>query len=126
MVDVSPGEDEKALIVTEIVTSEKQYRLQTRKNGPDKFQVVFDEFKSRHASLRSWLPAELEYVKYGDQHFQPFELEEDVKILRIAIGIYDDDFNAYRGVYHGIGGGCIWGSSICLGAINQLYGTYTQ
>ena len=28
----------------------------------------------------------------------------DTRIIRLALAIYDDDFNAYRGVYHGIGG----------------------
>ena len=30
-------------------------------------------------------------------------LPSDIQVMRVAIGIYDDDFNAYRGVYHGIG-----------------------
>jgi hypothetical protein len=49
-------------------------------------------YNLRHAFLRRWLFAELELVKYGYEHFLPFESERD--ILRIAIAIYDDDFNA--------------------------------
>jgi hypothetical protein len=58
----------------------------------------------RYASLRSWLFAELELLKYGYEYFLPFQLEDpNMPIIRVAIAIYDDNFNAYRGVYHGIG-----------------------
>jgi hypothetical protein len=106
------GEDEKDYVITEILWCEITLGgVPEPLNGPERLRVTEQRHNMRHASLRSWLLAELELLKYGQSHFSPFDLEPSINIIRIAIAIYDDDFNAYRGVYHGIGG-------IYLGILN--------
>jgi len=114
MVDVPGrhGEPEKSLIVSEILWCELSLGVVPEDdNQPERLRANRRTHLIRHASLRIWLLAELELLKYGPSHFSAFDLDPAISIRRIAIAIYDDDFNAYRGVYHGIGG-------IYLGILN--------
>ena len=108
MVDIPlpSDESEKSFVVSEILYCQ---RIVT--SIPSKHKQLYSvkciavEHTMRHASIRTWLFGELEVLKYGKEYLQPIFLNEpDIKIIRLGIGIYDDDFNAYRGVYHGIGG----------------------
>jgi hypothetical protein len=99
-------EPERKYVVTGILYCKYAYQDTSASNSTDHpDHIMCTEHMLRHASLRTWLFAELELLKYGYEYFLPFQFEDpSIRVIRVAIGIYDDDFNAYRGVYHGIGG----------------------
>jgi hypothetical protein len=119
MVDIplTPGSDEKSHVVTELLYCRRTFAESAsprprKRDGTTHVECIDTDHVLRHASLRYWLLAELELQKYGAEHFAPYDLPTpETKVLRIGLGIYDDDFNAYRGVYHGIGG-------VYLGVLN--------
>ena len=114
-VELDSDEQEKVYVVTEILSCRRTFiedQSIKRVDGPCAVTCSHTTHDLWPASLRSWLFGELELAKYGKKHLDPVRLPSpEVKILRLAIGIYDDDFNAYRGVYHGIGG-------VYLGVLN--------
>jgi hypothetical protein len=107
MVDIplAEDEDEKAYVVTGIVSCKRTFGKDTTSpNAVTPITCIHTTHELRHGSLREWLFAELEVLKYGKDHIELIALGPNVQVIRLAVAIYDDDFNAYRGVYHGIGG----------------------
>lgn len=106
-IPLDDDEDEKQFIVTEILSFRRI--LSQRPAGDERSDIPAitcstGDYFIRDVACRTWLLGELEIYKYGRGFMAPFQLAPQVRVLRIAIAIYDDDFNAYRGVYHGIGG----------------------
>jgi hypothetical protein len=115
MIDIRSSRREKAFVVTEIITCKHTFAEDESRPGRESAELkeVDTDHVLRHASLQQWLFGELELQKYGESHFEPFILPAGVSssIVRLGLAIYDDDFNAYRGVYHSIGG-------VYLGVLN--------
>jgi hypothetical protein len=108
-IPLDDDEDEKRFVVTEILSYRRLLFQQPSGEAgkPDIPEITCSagDYFIRDVACRSWLLGELEVCKYGEGFTAPFPLPSpDTRVLRIGIAIYDDDFNAYRGVYHGIGG----------------------
>jgi hypothetical protein len=62
------------------------------------YDVTYNEVKHqlRNTSLRIWLFGELEIAKYEVAHLDSILVDDmNTKILRIAVAIYNNDFNTY-------------------------------
>jgi hypothetical protein len=98
---------EKGFVITEILACKRVLLQKPAEPGrSDIPPIVYTpgDYFMRDVACRTWLLAELEVYKYGTEFTNPVQLpSSDTKVLRIGLAIYDDDFNAYRGVYHGIG-----------------------
>lgn len=107
-IPLDDDEDEKPFVVTEILSFRRILSQQPSRAGTADIPDVVcssGEYFIRDVACRMWLLGELEVYKYGKDFTAAFELPSpETRVLRIGIAIYDDDFNAYRGVYHGIGG----------------------